>query len=198
MKRFTSRTPARLINTWWPFKISQTLQHHAKDTLEELDLTSESSKKRVDLPLFDGLQAFQVLKKLRVRYNSIMSASEEGTFSAAPLTSILPSSLEELRLIGRDVSGYTEYLVASFEEMKRILRNDLNRLTKLFDGLPELKEECLPNLVIIESENAYYGEFENSGSYQQIREACIRAGLALDGLPWGSQPVRGRPPPLTP
>lgn len=200
LKHFAYQAHARFCNTWSPFEICQVLQPHTKDTLEELDLTWHNTKDALALPSFDGFQELHVLKKLRVRYDSIMSASEKGSFSAAPPTSLLPSSLEELRLIGRIIPGQTEHSEASFKgiKIKTVLRNDLVRLTKLFDGLPELKGDCLPNLVKIDFANAYYGDFENAGSYQQIREACIRAGVALHGLPWGSQPVRGGPPPLIP
>ena len=200
LRCFSYQAHARFCDTWSPFEICQVLQHHFKDSLEELDLTWHCTKDALALPSFDSLQKLHVLKKLRVRYDSIMSASEKGTISAAPLTSMLPSSLEELRLVGRITPGQTEYSEGFFKgmSMKTILRNDLDHLTKLFDGLPELKEECLPKLVRIECENAYYEDFEQSGSYRQIREACIRAGVALDGLPWGSQPVRGGPPQNTP
>lgn len=200
LRRFEYEAHARYCETWSPFEICQILQHHSKDTLEELDLTWHNSKDALALPYSDGLRGLHVLKKLRIRHDSIMSASENGTVCAAPLTSILPSSLEELRLVGRLIPGQPGYFEGSFKgkKTKTAIRKDLDHLTKLFDGLAELKKECLPNLVRIECENAYYEVFERSISYQKIRKACIRAGVALDGLPWVSQPVPGDPRPLTP
>lgn len=196
LTHFTCRLPVAYNNTWAASDICHVLRKRTKHTLEELDLTWLSDKET--LPSFDGLQDFQVLKKLRVRYDSIMSASENGTFSAAPLTSVLPSSLEELRLVGRHLPRQIKYNERLSERIQSIITRDLEHLTKLFDGLPELKEECLPNLVKIDCENAYHRDFEQSGSYRHVREACLRAGVALDGLPWGSQPVRGGAPSLTP
>ena len=162
-------------------RIFQVLQQHAKHTLEELDLIWFSSTNEFAWVSYD-LRDFQMLKKLRVRYTAIMSANGDGTLARVPLTSTLPPSITEVRLVGPYKSWPTDCNRKFTEGTKAIARRELNNLASLFDGLPALKKQCLPNLVRVDCELVYTDEFEQFGVYQHIRETCMNAGVILNGL----------------
>ena len=183
LKRFYSGTSDGLNTTEDRSRIFQVLRQHAKHSLEELDLTWNSSTKEIfDLASIDDLRDFQKLKKLRVRYDAIMTEHEDGTLPQVPLTSILPLSITEVRLVG----PYRYWHLGSHGELteksKAIVRQALHDLASLFDGLPALKEKCLPNLVRVDCELTYVEDFEQSGVYQNIRETCMEVGVTVNGL----------------
>lgn len=115
---------------------------------------------------------------------------------------MLPLSLKELRLVGGSIPGQINFHGIPLVEMKALARWPLDHLTKFLDRLPDMKDECLPNLLKIDCEGAHHEDYEQSGSYQQIREACTRAEGALNELdpdlchvPWECWPLRGAPAP---
>ena len=183
LKRFYSWTFEGLNTTEDRSRIFQVLRQHAKYTLEELDLTWNSSTNEIfNLASSDDLRDFQKLKKLRVGYNPIMTEHEDGTFPQVPLTSILPPSITELRLVGPYRSWPVDSKMKFTEKSKAIARQDLHDLASLFDELPELKKQRLPNLVRIDCERSYVEELEQFGVYQHIRETCVEAGVTVNGL----------------
>lgn len=194
LKHFTYQFRRTLNTEWYPYRICQVLRQYAKDTLEDLSLTWDSNGGVFDQASIDSLRDFQILRRLRVRYTFIVSAGEDGTLAPAPLISMLPPSLKELRLVGGNHPVVCLlYGPISFEKT--------DHLAKLFDGLPESKEELLPNLIKIDCKDVYHEEYEDSGLYQQIKAACMSAGVAVNGLdrgqccePWGSLPPRQEPP----
>ena len=177
LRRFCSWTNYRPNTTENRSRIFQVLRQHAKHTLEELDLTSNSSTKEID-----DLRDFRMLKILRVRYSAIMTEHEDGTLPQVPLTSILPPSITEVQLVGPYRSWETHSPRQLTEELKAVARQDLHDLASLFDGLPALKKQCLPNLVRIDCERSYAEELEQFGVFQNIRETCMEAGVTVNGL----------------
>ena len=183
LKRFYSRTLDGLNTTEDRLKIFQVLRQHAKHTLEELDLTWNSSTNEIfNLASIDHLRDFQKLKKLRVRYDAIMTEHEDGTLPQVPLTSMLPPSMTEIRLVGPYKSWRTDSTRDFTEKTKAIARQDLHDLASLFDGLPAWKILCVPNLVRIDCELSYVEELEQFGVYQHIRKTCMEAGVTVNGL----------------
>ncbi|KAM0795735.1 hypothetical protein BDR22DRAFT_870174 [Usnea florida] len=183
LKRFYSCTRYRPNITETNSRILQVLRQHAKHTLEELDLTANSStKERFDLASVDDFRDFRMLKILRVRYTTIMTEHEDGTLPQVPLTSILPPSITEVRLVGPYRSWETHSPRQLTEELKAVARQDLHDLASLFDGLPALRKQCLPNLVRIDCELSYAHELEQFGVFQSIRETCMEAGVTVNGL----------------
>ena len=150
-------------------RIFQVLRQRAKHTLEEMEVIWYSSTgERFARATIDDLRDFQMLKEVRVRYSSLISDNEDETLPQVPLTSILPPSITEVRLVG--------------PHRKPIVRQDLDNLASLFDGLPALKNQCLPELVRVDCELVYTEEFEQSGVIQSIRETCVKAGIIVNGL----------------
>ena len=180
LTHFTYKLHAGFTVKRYPSDICKVLGQHVKDTLEELDLTWYNfAPASTKLASIDSLRDFRVLKKLRVKYKFIIVKGEDGNLAPAKLTSMLPSSLQELRLVGNYDPGQNE---RPFEEIKASSRWDFTQLAKVFHGLPEMKEEALPNLVRVDCEGAYHEDYQRSRSCQKIREACARAGVALNGL----------------
>ena len=180
LTHFTYNLHAGFTLRRYPTDICKVLGQHVKDTLEELDLTwYDFAPASTKFASIDSLRDFRVLKKLRVNYKFIIVKGEDGNLAPAKLTSMLPSSLQELRLVGNYDPGQNE---RPFEEIKASSRWDFTQLAKVFHGLPEMKEEALPNLVRVDCEGAYHEDYQRSRSCQKIREACARAGVALNGL----------------
>ena len=181
LKRFYFWTFDGLNTTEDRSRIFQVLRQHTKHTLEELDLTWNSGTDQMFASAsIDDLRDFQMLKKIRVRYTALMSENEDGTLPQ-PLTSILPPSITDVRFVG----PYRPWSVESTREFtptRAIVRKDLLDLASLFDGLPALKKQCLPNLVRVDCERSYNKELEQFGVYQHIRETCMEAGVPVNGL----------------
>ena len=183
LKRFYSWTLDGLNTTEDRSRIFQVLRQHAKYTLEELDLTwNSSTNEPFTLASIDDLRDFQKLKKLRVRYDAIMTEHEDGTLPQVPLTSILPPSITEVRLVGPYRSWHSGSNGELTEKSKATARQALHDLASLFDGLPALKEQRLPNLVRVDCELTYVEDLEQFGVYQNIRETCMEAGVTVNGL----------------
>ena len=183
LKRFYSSTRYRPNITENRSRILQVLRQHAKHTLEELDLTSNSStKERSDLASVDDFRDFRMLKILHVRYTTIMTEHEDGTLPQVPLTSILPPSITEVRLVGPYRSWGWHQPGQLTEESKAVARQDLHDLASLFDGLPALKKQCLPNLVRIDCELSYAHDLKQFGVFQNIRQTCMEAGVIVNGV----------------
>ena len=183
LKKFYSWTFGGLNTTEDRSKIFQVLRQRAKHTLEELDLTwNNSTNEKFNLASIDDLRDFQKLKKLRVRYDAVMTEHEDGALPQVPLTSILPPSITEVRLVG----PYRYWHLGSNGELpeksKAIARQGLHDLASLFSGLPALKEQCLPNLVGVDCEHTYVEDLEQFGVYQNIRETCMEVGVTVNGL----------------
>ena len=183
LRKFFLWTSMGLNTTEDRSRIFQVLRQHAKYTLEELDLTwFSSTNERLARASIDDFRDFQMLKKLRVRYSALMSENEDETLPQVPLTSILPPSITEIRLVGPFKSWPRPCNVEFTGETKAIARRDLNDLAALFNGLPALKKQCLPNLVRVDCELVYIEEFEQFGVLQDIRETCMSAGVTVNGL----------------
>ena len=183
LKRFYFWTFDGLNTTEDRSKIFQVLRQHAKHTLEELDLTWNSSTNEIfNLASIDHLRDFQKLKKLRVRYDAIMTEHEDGTLPQVPLTNLLPPSITEVRLVGPYRSWPVDSKMKFTEKTKAIARQDLHDLASLFEGLPAWKKLCVPNLVRIDCELSYNEELEQFGVFQNIRETCMEAGVTVNGL----------------
>ena len=164
-------------------KIFQVLRQRAKHSLEELEVIWYSSTgERFAKATIDDLRDFQMLKELRVRFSTLMSENEDETLPQVPLTSILPPSITEVRLVGPYRSWPPHCNLGFTKKEKPITRQDLNNLASLFDGVPALKKQCLPNLVRFDCELVYTEEFEQFDVIQSIRETCMKAGITVNGL----------------
>lgn len=131
--RFTYQHMPRgsLYVRWNPLLLSNVLQKNASNSLQHLDLTSNVQDIHTTLdtrPQICSLRSFAVLKKLRIDYVLLASEKHHDISGTQGLMDLLPASLEELVIVGKNDEATA---AARFEGLAEMRQNFLSKLTRV-------------------------------------------------------------------